>query len=126
MNWDKETYKLYEHREFQCRWCNVKYVEVENVGRWECRQHPSYFVASLNDAKWTCCGNHRGAKGCVRADHCPTERRFYTERDDVVATGDVAWDLEPEDRAVVGMDTSGVEMLKSIELVRIRRTEFSS
>ena len=68
-----------------CRICNARYMEKNNVGSWQCWQHPG----RIAKGRWTCCGltvsaftNNEDSfyaalpgkrrHGCVRCDHRPT------------------------------------------------------
>lgn len=49
------------------------YFEIDNVGRWNCRQHAMNFDETLRI--WPCCGKiSHSNPGCVRADHRPYEK----------------------------------------------------
>jgi len=57
----------------KCLKCGYHYYEVNNIGKWECRQH----VLDFNtfepgrfhpQATWDCCGQ-KHKNGCVRSDH---------------------------------------------------------
>lgn len=48
-----------------CLWCRVRYLEINNVGGWQCHQH----IGALIEGSWTCCRRWQGQRGCVRGHH---------------------------------------------------------
>lgn len=66
-------FKLRIQAQKKCVRCELPYKEIENLGTWHCVAYHPRIVANA-DGIYECCGNKRGAMGCVKADH--TTGRF--------------------------------------------------
>ena len=59
---------------YKCVRCGNFFHEVDNIGRWQCWQHPVIVIPVVGEV-WPCCGKKfmtaktATNKGCVRADH---------------------------------------------------------
>jgi len=80
-------------RRRRCLKCGVNYREINNLGKWSCRQHPGVWNDGVpgiyyDKDRYDCCGNQKrfGAPldptGCIRADHTELASP-YTEYNDV-------------------------------------------
>jgi hypothetical protein len=81
--------------EKKCVVCKATFTEIENTGRWQCRQH----FGTIENNRFTCCNmitiypnkelfydktSDLNRKGCVRCDHRTTLATFDDISDGVV------------------------------------------
>lgn len=58
----------------RCVKCGIMFREIDNIGRWECWQHPTIEIPAPGQ-KWPCCqkkckiGLTADNRGCVKSDH---------------------------------------------------------
>lgn len=97
-----------------CVRCGIGYVELDNIGRWRCKQHACPMNARTG--VWPCCGARRTVDsyrwcttGCVRADHIQPQRIAYTLAHTQVLPGRVKDLVAHRPEAVVAAEMVGEE-----------------
>lgn len=68
-----------------CARCGVTYHEYNNIGVWQCRQHPQ--DVGINN-RYRCCNRPPKTAGCQRADHRDATPAAYNIFDDVCKVRD--------------------------------------
>ena len=91
-NKDRGLLDLFREQMRLCQWCNRPYLEINNIGEYNCFQHPNRF--DWTGSHWYCCSRRKIPRvnddgytrydldGCVRTHHS-WELRPYTEKDDL-------------------------------------------
>jgi hypothetical protein len=112
--WIKIIYK-WETEELRCVNCGLPYKEIDNIGKWKCKQHVSLWNDRVRGIKygpdcWDCCGdkvNFAGIKhvpmkprGCVPADHT-TNPTAYTITNDVPIPANIFALIQPIQSSVL-------------------------
>ncbi len=68
--WEKIVSEMLNTKSI-CSRCKVRYLEIDNIGKWECSQHS---LPLNSKGFYLCCGTKYGTNGmmgigCVKADH---------------------------------------------------------
>lgn len=106
--------ELWEQPEV-CGRCGVKFTELTNMGRWECKYHPGHeepaktYSRKLTSGgwepvrygKWTCCGKQLYQEGCTACDHSKAAHGIHPN--DVMKGVQVEWlrSLQPTPEAIL-------------------------
>ena len=128
--WSKYK-EIWSETSICCR-CHIKYTELTNIGRWQCKRHKGYKILSEKqsnpvltsggtyrsyDYRWSCCPEVRWtadhANGCTPCDHSES-----TMRNDAIMEGIfIGWleDLDPISTSIVNISTR--------DFVDIKRTQ---
>lgn len=105
-----------------CAICGIRYHDIENLGRWQCFQHPGRIV----DGRFTCCYMHVGPyrdlatfyantpakrrRGCVPCDHRPTTDAYAGDIGKILMPFHLFDALNPLPKAVINTDPIALKM----------------
>jgi hypothetical protein len=88
----KNILQSYINTEYVCTRCEVKYKEIDEIGKWSCYQHVLDFNGDKRGENfgknvYDCCGQSRpglsitSPYGCVRADHTALNVPYTQDHD---------------------------------------------
>jgi hypothetical protein len=93
----------WSYEQHECINCGKRYVEIDNIGKWQCKQHP----LPWKDGQWQCCkskvtcGDASRPVGCIRADHSHSTPK-YTEQFDIPVPINLVQAISPKEESLVG------------------------
>jgi hypothetical protein len=118
VKWAKQKETWSENK--VCVRCSIQYIELDNIGRWECTCHRGHKIeinagkhhtltsagwVKTGDFRWSCCPNviwtANHIQGCVPCDHSPGKAQFTNS--DVIPGVFTGWlrDLKPRPDAII-------------------------
>jgi len=116
----------------RCVVCNLKYSEIDNIGRWRCRMHPG----GVSDGRFACCGLPTAAPtarhhfeinrervgkalGCVRCDH-RVQHEPYTRESRILISEHHVATLHPlvESTTLVPLSAGGLAHSRLLHVSR--------
>lgn len=101
-----------------CARCGAVYHEYNNIGVWQCRQHPQ--EVGINN-RYLCCGRGRKSRGCQAADHREETSAPYNIFSDIYRVRDFRFGVLKEVRqAAIALDDS-VEIGQPTAIYRVYR-----
>lgn len=113
-----------------CARCKSSFMELTNIGRWECAFHPGKTVRLagqrsaydekgrllvVNNQEWSCCKRHVNPyqdNGCVPCDH--TFGKLRVDFSDTLDGVRVDWldELQTKEEAIIPTGKEGIVMIR--------------
>jgi len=82
-NWD-EIVITWKTEQNTCIRCGITFTQANNIGRWQCFEHPNIHQIVLHPGdKWPCCGKQFSETkritscGCIPCDHTSEDVEMY-------------------------------------------------